>query len=138
MPRAPKARTSCATPGCPELSTDRGRCAAHAVKPWAGSNRGSTRAWRTMRAQVLAEEPTCRDCGAPSTDAGHIIPKAYGGTDDRNNLKGQCTPCNGKQIVTDRLRCATPGTPSPGPRADTGTHCRFPCARPEMIGPGRL
>lgn len=55
---------------------------------------GSTRAWRTLRALVLAEEPLCRWCGQPSTCVDHIVPRASGGTDGRANLAGSCQPCN--------------------------------------------
>lgn len=51
--------------------------------------------------QVLAEEPYCA-CGAPSQVAGHIVPYAYGGQTVRENLTGQCQPCNLKQISRDR------------------------------------
>jgi 5-methylcytosine-specific restriction protein A len=52
---------------------------------------------------VLAEERWCRDCGVRrAVEAGHIRPVAYGGTDTRSNLKGQCRPCNEAQIQKDR------------------------------------
>ncbi len=101
----PRRVTVCATPGCPELATRRGKCDTHATPAWAGSTRGgSTRATRRLRAQVLAEEPTCRDCGGVATEAGHIIPAAYGGTYERHNLKGQCRACNVQQIADDKRR----------------------------------
>jgi len=55
-----------------------------------------------LRAQVLKEEPWCRDCHLRlSTEAGHIIPRSQGGRDVRTNLKGQCRPCNVAQIQSD-------------------------------------
>ena len=105
MPRAPK---KCGRPGCEARVTGRTYCATH-TQPWAGSTRsGSTRAQRVLRARVLTEEPHCRDCGAPSNEAGHIIPHAQGGRYERGNLKGQCTACNRRQIVSDRTRGTTP------------------------------
>jgi 5-methylcytosine-specific restriction protein A len=101
MPRAPK---KCGRPGCEERVTGGTTYCPDHTEAWAGAGRGSTRAWRRTRAQVLEEEPTCRDCGAPSTEAGHIVPKAYGGGDERSNLKGQCTRCNRAQIAIDRRR----------------------------------
>lgn len=56
---------------------------------------GSSRAWRRLRAAVLAEEPVCGICGvAPSTTVDHIVPRAHGGDDRRANLRGACAPCN--------------------------------------------
>lgn len=56
---------------------------------------GSSSRWRRIRAVVLAEEPTCRWCGvAASTTADHIVPRAHGGDDRRENLCGSCAPCN--------------------------------------------
>lgn len=90
----------------------RGRkyCEQHTPTAWQTSNRSGatrTRANQSLRAQVLREEPTCRDCGAPSTVAGHIRPHAYGGEYTRANLKGQCTSCNNWQIQTDRAKYVT-------------------------------
>lgn len=60
--------------------------------------RGSTRAWRTLRAQVLTEEPTCYlhypGCTGTSTQADHVTPRAEGGTDNRHNLHGACKHCH--------------------------------------------
>jgi 5-methylcytosine-specific restriction endonuclease McrA len=55
---------------------------------------GSTRRWRATRAAVLDEEPLCRWCGQPSETADHILPRAHGGDDRRENLTGACTACN--------------------------------------------
>jgi 5-methylcytosine-specific restriction endonuclease McrA len=68
-------------------------------RAWKG---GSTRAWRKVRAYVLERDGyTCRvpdadgrPCGAPATDAGHIVPKGQGGTDTPDNLRGECEPHN--------------------------------------------
>ncbi len=95
--RCPTCRVLC-PPGTPRY------CPRCTPPPWQGAGGGSTRAGRKLRAQVLAEEPTCRDCGAPSTDAGHIIAKAKGGPYTRDNLKGQCTRCNLAQLYEDKKR----------------------------------
>ncbi|HLF78549.1 MAG TPA: DNA methyltransferase [Dehalococcoidia bacterium] len=52
--------------------------------------------WRKLRRQVLREEPDCRRCGAPSTDADHITPRRQGGSDDRANLQALCHSCHSK------------------------------------------
>ena len=58
------------------------------------THRGYDYQWSKLSAQVRAEEPNCYLCGAPSTATDHVIPKNRGGTNDRTNLRGICTPCN--------------------------------------------
>lgn len=64
-----------------------------------------------MREQVLREEPLCRPClemdpprYTPSTIADHIVPKAEGGTDDRENYQGSCKPCHVVKIAQESAR----------------------------------
>lgn len=57
-----------------------------------------------LRAQVLREEPFCRVCGRPSETVDHIIPKAWGGTDDRNNLQGLCKRCHNKKTRQESIK----------------------------------
>ena len=99
MPRAPK---YCGSPGCRERVTGRPYCTGHQPVAWNGGH-GSTRAWRKLREQVLAEEPLCRDCSGLATEAGHVVGRAQGGRDVRANLKGQCRPCNLAQMQRDRM-----------------------------------
>jgi 5-methylcytosine-specific restriction endonuclease McrA len=57
--------------------------------------RGYDAEWTRLRKQVLAEEPTCRICGEPSTDAHHIVPIAQGGDRlDRETIAGLCHVCH--------------------------------------------
>jgi 5-methylcytosine-specific restriction endonuclease McrA len=66
-------------------------CQAH-VK---NTGRGSTRAWRKIRSEVLKRDyDTCHWCGANATHADHIQPKSKGGTDAMDNLVASCAPCN--------------------------------------------
>lgn len=64
------------------------------------NSRGSTRAWRKLRARVIREEPTCRlrltGCTRTSTTADHIIPRSKRPdlTMVRSNLRGACAHCN--------------------------------------------
>ena len=52
---------------------------------------GSTRAWRELRAQVLARDRwACVVCGAPATEVDHIIAVKDGGSDDPWNLRSLC------------------------------------------------
>ena len=47
-----------------------------------------------LRKRVLAEEPTCRFCGAASEEVDHIVPIYLGGSSERPNLRGLCRPCH--------------------------------------------
>jgi 5-methylcytosine-specific restriction endonuclease McrA len=60
-----------------------------------------TRAWRRLKTQVVAEEPTCRlriptICTTVSTTADHIVPVAERPelALERTNVRGSCVPCN--------------------------------------------
>jgi 5-methylcytosine-specific restriction protein A len=61
-------------------------------------NRMATRAWRKLRALVLAEQPFCQLCEAAgvvtyasrSVVVDHIKPLSEGGSNDRDNLQGLC------------------------------------------------
>lgn len=62
-----------------------------------------------MRERVLREEPICRMCIAAgrvraSTIADHIIPKAEGGSDDRENYQGACDPCHRAKTAEEAAR----------------------------------
>ena len=62
-------------------------------------------AWRGLRDRVKREEPSCRRCGAPTTDVDHIVPLADGGGQfDRENLQGLCHPCHKKKTGEDNRR----------------------------------
>jgi len=102
----------CSWPGCPLLTTQR-FCPTHrrvyerererlrGRRPTA-HQRGYDGAWRRVRAQVLAEEPRCRMCGAPASEVDHIVPLARGGTHDRANLQPLCVSCH--RIKSARAR----------------------------------
>lgn len=73
--------------------------------------RGYGRAHDLMRERVLREEPLCRPCLAqdpprytPSTIADHVVPKAEGGTDDRENYQGSCDPCHRLKTAKESAR----------------------------------
>jgi 5-methylcytosine-specific restriction endonuclease McrA len=62
---------------------------------------GSPRAYRKARAQTLAEETACYFCGGPATYddpfvAHHLTAHAYGGSNDRHNLRAAHATCNNK------------------------------------------
>ncbi|MDB5733176.1 MAG: DNAse [Variovorax sp.] len=71
--------------------------------------RGYGRAHDLMRERVLTEEPLCRICDAAgrvtaSCIADHIVPKAEGGTDDRENYQGCCDPCHKVKTARESKR----------------------------------
>lgn len=79
------------------------------------------RAGQRDRAQVLAEEPFCREClkcgkeiAAEMVD--HIMPLAWGGSDERTNKQSLCHPCHDEKSKNERAisqRCAGRGRVNP-------------------------
>lgn len=60
---------------------------------------GSTTAWRTIRAYVLARDHhTCQigseGCTGAATHVDHIVPRELGGGDEETNLRAACERCN--------------------------------------------
>jgi 5-methylcytosine-specific restriction enzyme A len=56
---------------------------------------GSTRAWRSLRSQILARDRyQCQVCGRPAAHVDHITPVIAGGTDHPSNLQALCGVCN--------------------------------------------
>lgn len=65
------------------------------------------RAGQKARAQVIAEEPLCRICLTKGRTrkteiVDHIIPLAWGGSDDRSNKQGLCKPCHDEKSIAER------------------------------------
>jgi len=61
--------------------------------------KGSSRAWRVVRAAVLARDAyRCQiqgpHCTQIATTADHLVPKSQGGRDMMTNLRAACQPCN--------------------------------------------
>lgn len=107
MPTAPL--KLCAHPGCGRRTSGR-HCGPHAraaavarearrapriIDGESTSGGGRKAFWRQLRAEVLARDPMCRDCGrAPSKHADHVIAKRDGGADHVSNLRGVCHSCH--------------------------------------------
>ena len=79
----------------------------------------TTRAWRKLKTQVIAEEPICRlgypgICTIRSTTADHIQPVAQRPDlgMDRANHRGACQPCNEHRNHASRT---TPPAPKAAP-----------------------
>ncbi|MFU7367714.1 HNH endonuclease [Pseudomonas aeruginosa] len=73
-------------------------------------------AWQRLRAQVLAEEPLCRDCAArglvtPATDVDHIEDSRDDYSDDnrRENLAPLCHSCHSAKTARDMGKCSSRG-----------------------------
>lgn len=81
-------------------------------KPWARDPaykdpRKRGRAGQRDRAQVLEEEPFCREClkrglHVASDKVDHIVPLAWGGSDERSNKQGLCDPCHDAKSKAER------------------------------------
>lgn len=74
-------------------------------------SRGYGRAHDLMRERVLREEPLCRLCinqvpprYRPTKVADHIVPKAEGGSDDRENYQGLCIDCDRVKTTAESTR----------------------------------
>ena len=82
----------CAEPGCPNRTRYGGRCPDHTRRGggWVGAGRDYGSRWPKIRAAHLRREPGCRVCGAPAVTVDHILAKAFGGTDDEENLQSLC------------------------------------------------
>ena len=94
MPRAPRV---CSEPGCPKPAALDGRCDQHRRQAWQGRTPLDRNAHAAWRRQVLNRDGhTCRSCGAPATEADHIVNRAarpdlaY----DLDNGQALCQPCH--------------------------------------------
>jgi 5-methylcytosine-specific restriction endonuclease McrA len=80
----------CRHPWCPNYQP----CPRHPVIPFAGTG-PMPPGWAKLRAACLARDGgMCVLCGAPATDADHIVPRAQGGSDDLANLRSLCHRCH--------------------------------------------
>ncbi len=123
-----RAPTACRRAGCAGLVRD-GVCSLCGPLPvesnWdayhsarnktSRHRRGYGWSWEKLRGMVLAGEPLCRQCNAfdlivPAVTVDHIIPKAWGGTDEMENLQPLCKRCHEDKTareVRGRLRKST-------------------------------
>ena len=106
----------CGKPGCAELVGDGRYCETHRKANYANQDasrgnsatRGYGAKWRKLRALVLHEEPLCRACLAigkteAATEVDHIVPRALGGTDDRENLQGLSHRCHSAKTMRESV-----------------------------------
>ncbi|WP_438863777.1 HNH endonuclease [Neptunicella sp.] len=100
---------------CKRATTnDNGFCDKHQDKSigWnvrlsAWKGKGSTRAWRRIREQILARDNwMCVSCSArgiyqPANQVDHLVPKTAGGTDHPNNLQSLCDDCHEDKTISE-------------------------------------
>lgn len=90
-----------------------------------GERKGG-RAWRDLRAKVLAGDPWCAICrNRPATTVDHIVPVTLGGAEmDLGNCRPACGPCNyaGGARITNARRAGRVPTQRSAP-----SHQDIPC-----------
>lgn len=76
------------------------------------------RAWRTLRARILASNPYCAirgpRCTVVATTVDHVVPVTMGGAElDPNNCRPACARCNygGGARITNARRSGRAGSP---------------------------
>lgn len=98
---------------------------------------GSAR-WQAVRAQVLRDEPVCRECARlgltePATQVDHVVPVAVAPelAFARENLQPLCTACHSRKNARERAAASSGGVGGPadshalgGPSGPRGP-CRF-------------
>ena len=130
-----RAASVCAEPGCPNLADRRGRCAAHAPAPWAGSEqdrdrRGVLRGTTLQRERAAAIRRAggrCADCGAPG-----VALVLHHATEDPGRLSARLnrrrlwamSRCAAWPVVTNRSR-----DPSQSRRPSRALRDRGSCGR---------
>lgn len=79
------------------------RCDTIHPGPCPNKRNGSTRAWRKTRAQHIAANPHCVDCGTNTKlHLDHITPLAMGGANTASNYAVRCERCNKTKGATIR------------------------------------
>ncbi len=92
-----RAPSVCNVPGCPTLiPAGTSRCPEHGGNQRTGSPRGSTRAWRRLRRQVLTRDGyRCTRCGTrDGLEVHHRVPVTNGGEDTIANTITLCRDCH--------------------------------------------
>lgn len=81
---------------CGALISSGSYCPPHKPRQYRRRGELPVRAWRELRAQVLARDgAACTSCGATEElEAHHIVPRAEGGPDVIENLTTLCGNCH--------------------------------------------
>jgi 5-methylcytosine-specific restriction endonuclease McrA len=107
------------------------------------SGGGRSPDWRALRAEVLARDPICKDCGVkPSKHADHVLPKREGGRDVASNLRGLCHSCHSRKTAAVDGGFGNPkratGRGVANPSADVLSSARPPFFTRPQVSPTRL
>ena len=68
---------------------------------WGHARRVNSHLANKIRAR---DNHTCQQCGQPGHEVDHITPRAFGGTDNPNNLQTLCTTCHRKKTLTEQAQ----------------------------------
>lgn len=106
----------CSHVGCGALTHER-YCPQHTrehrrredQRRGSAASRGLDRRWRKTRAALLRTEPLCRPCRArgrttAASEVDHIVPRAAGGGNERENLQPICEDCHKAKTAEDLRR----------------------------------
>lgn len=91
----------------PRIGGPRKKREPWAISPHRPDQRKRGRAGQKERAEILAAEPLCRPCRKAgrtraATIVDHILPLAWGGSDDRANKQPCCKPCHDEKSAAER------------------------------------
>ena len=91
---------------CGKPNGGAGYCAAHTpTKVWAAkpssTRRGYDKAWRTLRAQILATNAQCHWCGGQADTVDHLVPISVDPTLrlEPSNCVPACRSCNSRRAA---------------------------------------
>lgn len=104
----------CSQPGCLALTDQQGKCVTHRrskdQRRGSSSSRGYGSRWQRLRANVLAQQPTCVQCGQPATDVDHIDNLGPHGPrgQDLANLQSLCHACHARKTAVESSGWAQP------------------------------
>lgn len=91
------AMKSCGKHGCPNVSMS-AYCDEHTTKAphgWGSSTREKPPGWDKIRRTILRRDRyKCRMCGEGAAIVDHHLPMAWGGNEDRGNLRTMCFRCH--------------------------------------------
>jgi 5-methylcytosine-specific restriction endonuclease McrA len=93
----------CLKLGCPETTATRSYCPKHRGGGWASyqppwAHYYQSAVWKRRRADQLAQDPLCAQCGASASHADHVVAVAAGGDFD-GPLQSLCARCHRRKTA---------------------------------------